>query len=73
MLAVDGTCEGEMECSVPCRARKATRVPVAVRPMEIGHDGEPHGWRILDKAFDRTYRFRIHNINDLDAIKFVET
>lgn len=39
MFAVDGTCEGEIECFSPWRARNATSVPESVRAMLMGDDG----------------------------------
>ena len=39
MLAVDGTCDGEIEWFRPWRARNATSVPASVRAMLIGDDG----------------------------------
>lgn len=67
MLAVDGTCDGEIECVRPWRARNATSVPESVRAMLIGDDGKPQGCVRIG-----TYRLGAHGIDDLDTLQLVQ-
>lgn len=44
MLAREGTLLGLMECSLPCRAMNATRVPEGSWAIVIGELGYPQGY-----------------------------
>lgn len=50
MLAREGTAEGEMVCPMPCRARKATRVPEDNEHIFIGELGNPQGYVLLERC-----------------------